>query len=109
MADLDAQLADKLAAVGLIPKRHRAALGPFLDSYITTRADVKPATAIVYGHTRRCLVEYFGEGKPLQEITSGDADAWRLWLLNHEKLADNTARRRCGIAKQFFKAATRKR
>ncbi len=109
VADLDMQLADKLAAVGLIPKRQRATLGAFLDSYIAARADVKPATAIVYGHTRRCLVEYFGAEKPLQEITAGDADAWRLWLLDHEKLADNTVRRRCGIAKQYFKAAVRRR
>ena len=109
VADLDAQLADKLAAVGLIPKRQRATLGAFLDSYIAVRADVKPATAIVYGHTRRCLVEYFGAEKPLQEITAGEADAWRLWLLDHEKLADNTVRRRCGIAKQYFRAAVRRR
>ena len=109
IAELDTQLADKLAAVGLIPKRQRATLGAFLDSYIGGRADVKPATAIVYGHTRRCLVEYFGAEKPLQEITAGDADGWRLWLLGHEKLADNTVRRRCGIAKQYFKAAARRK
>jgi len=109
VADLDGQLADKLAAVGLIPKRQRATLGAFLDSYVTARADVKGSTAIVYGHTRRCLVEYFGADKPLQKITAGDADEWRLWLLDHEKLADNTVRRRCGMAKQFLKAAARKR
>ena len=105
----DRRLYDKLAAVGLIPQRQKATLAAFLDSYIAARADVKPATAIVYGHTRRCLVEYFGPEKLLREITAGDADAWRLWLLDHEKLADNTVRRRCGIAKQYFKAAVRRR
>jgi integrase len=69
---------------------------------------VNGSTATVYGHTRRCLVEYLGADRPLQEITAGDADAWRLWLIEHEKLADNTVRRRCGIAKQFFKAAMRR-
>ena len=29
--------------------------------------------------------------------------------MDHEKLADNTVRRRCGIAKQFFQAAVRRR
>ena len=29
-------------------------------------------------------------------------------MIDHEKLADNTVRRRCGIAKQFFKAAVRR-
>jgi integrase len=109
LAKITDDLNGKLAAVGRIPKRQLAILGVFLDSYIAARSDVKPATAIVYGHTRRCLAEYFGAEKPLQKITAGDADAWRLWLLDHEKLADNTVRRRCGIAKQYFKAAMRKR
>jgi len=109
VAGLDLAMADKLAAVGLVPKREAATLAAFLDAYIDGRTDVKGSTAIVYGHTRRCLVEYFGAAKPLQEITAGDADAWRLWLRDHERLADNTVRRRCGIAKQFFKAAVRRR
>jgi len=109
VAGLDLAMADKLAAVGLVPKREAAPLAAFLDAYIAGRTDVKGSTAIVYGHTRRCLVEYFGAAKPLQEITAGDADAWRLWLRDHERLADNTVRRRCGIAKQFFKAAVRRR
>ena len=29
--------------------------------------------------------------------------------MNHEKLADNTVRRRCGIAKQFCRVAVRRR
>jgi integrase len=73
----------------------------------------------VYGHTRRCLVEYFGAVKPLTEITPADADDWRRWLglAKNEKrperggqgLSDNTVRRRCGIARQFFRDAVRRR
>jgi integrase len=84
-------------------------LGPFLDAYIAARSDAKPSTKLVWGHTRRCLVEYIGAEKPLREITPGDADAWRLWLAEHEKLAQNTVNRRCGIAKQFFRAAFRRK
>jgi integrase len=111
VTDLGPQLADRLARVGLIPKAgaKAATLGPFLGSYVKGRADVKQSTATVYGHTRRCLIEYFGAEKSLHEISQGDADQWRLWLGSHEKLADNTIRRRCGIAKQFFKAAVRHR
>ena len=108
--DLEDALLDKLADFGVIAHRQRLAgdkLGAFLDSYITTRAK-KASTATAWGHTRRCLVDYFGADKPLAEITEGDADEWRLWLADHEKLADNTVRRRCGIAKQFFRAATKK-
>jgi len=53
---------------------------------------VKPTTATVYGHTRRNLVEYFGADKPLHDITSGDADEWRLGLINKENLAENKLR-----------------
>ena len=95
-------LYSKLTQVGLVTERKTALLGPFLDAYIVRRVDVKGSTATVYGHTRRCLVDYFGSGKPLLDVSAGDADDWRRWLASHEKLADNTVRRRCGIAKQFF-------
>ena len=90
VAELDAGLADKLAAVGLIAKRQRATLKAFLEGYVKNRSDVKGSTATVYGHTRRCLLDFFGADRPLQEITPGDADEWRLWLATHERLADNT-------------------
>jgi len=109
VADLGDDLAGKLAAVGLVPKREAATLGDFLQGYVDSRGDVKGSTATVYGHTRRCLLGYFGPDKPLREITQGDADSWRLWLVSNQELADNTVRRRCGIAKQFFKAAVRRR
>ncbi len=118
VANLDGMLYDKLAAVGLVRKRSTMTLASFLDSYIVTRSDVKKSTATVYGHTRRCLIQFFGAEKPLREITAGDADEWRIWLAEHKEtrdgkqttvtLADNTVARRCGIAKQFFRAALRK-
>ena len=46
---------------------------------------------------------------PLRDNYQGDADSWRLWLITDQKLADNTVRRRCGLAKQFFRAAQRQR
>lgn len=112
----------KLAKYELVAPRvkvERTTLGPFLESYVAGRSDVKGSTATVYGHTKRCLIDYFGANKPLDEITPADADDWRRWLskpINEKKpaeggqgLADNTSRRRCGIAKQFFRAAIRRR
>jgi integrase len=55
------------------------------------------------------LVDFFGTGKRLRDITAGDADAWRIWLAKQEGLAENTVRRRSGIAKQFFRAAVRRK
>ncbi len=109
VAGLDSTMADKLAKVGLIGKQKRATLAAFLDNYVDGRPDWKGSTATVYGHTRRCLVDYFGAEKPLHEITADDAAQWRAWLSSHEKLADNTVRRRSGIAKQFFRAAVRQK
>ncbi len=109
LTQIDDTLAERLAKVGLIPKRESARLAEFVDGYIANRGNVKPATTKVYGQTRRCLVEYFGEDKPLREITPGDADNWRQWLIDHEELSSNTVRRRCGIAKQFFRAAERQK
>ena len=52
------------------------------------------------------LVDCFTAGKPLQDFTAGDGDNFRLYLLGRG-LAENTVRRRCGRAKQFFTAAVR--
>jgi integrase len=112
LADLSDTMHGRLAATGLVKARKFStlALGAFLDQYIADRPDVKPATRLVYGHTRRCLVAYFGADRPLRDISPGDADQWRtVFLNNREKLADNTIRRRTGIAKQFFRAAQRRK
>ncbi len=109
VAERDSAMVDKLVGVGLIPKQQRATLQAFLDNYIEGRPDWKGSTATVYGHTRRCLIEYFGVEKPLHEITPDDAAQWRSWLASDQKLADNTVRRRSGIAKQFFRQAVRQK
>lgn len=108
LAGLDDEVYGKLTGVGLVEQRQSVRLGAFLDDYIESRHDVKPGTATVYGHTRRNLIEFFGVHKPLGEITPGDADQWRLYLIG-QNLADNTVRRRCGLAKQFFRVAVRRK
>lgn len=125
-ASLDDVLYDRLVRVGLVQSREhqrQTTLKQYLDAYVNGRADVKGSTAVVYGHTRRNLIDYFGASKPLRDITAGEADAWRIWLAKEaskngrgkkddEKqkgLSDNTVRRRCGIAKQFFRAAVRRK
>ena len=107
VAKLDTDMSDKLAAVGLIPKKENATLQAFVDSYIASRTDVKERTHDLYEQTRRSLLEFFAPGKPLTNITPGDADEWRLFMLG-TGLGDNTVRRRCGRAKQFCRAAVRK-
>jgi integrase len=111
LAGLDDGIYKKLADVGLVAKRPKVEsvlLGAYLQRYADDRIDVKQATRVVYRHTRGNLVDFFGPDKPLRDITPGDADQWRLYLIK-QGLADNTIRRRCGIAKQFFRAAVRRK
>ncbi len=108
LTGLDEIMYDKLAAVGLVTPRTCTTLGAFLDTYIRKRSDVKAGTRTVYGHTRRNLVAFFSENKPLRDIGEDDADQWRLFLLE-QGVGENTVRRRCGVAKQFFKTALKRK
>jgi len=114
VAALPDVLRKRLAAVGLAdgpgPKPEQAApltLGAFLDAYLTGRTDLKLSTRVALGQAVRLLVEHFGPDRPLRTITPGDADDWPIFL-KARGLAEATIRRRCGQAKQMFRAATRK-
>jgi|HubBroStandDraft_6_1064221.scaffolds.fasta_scaffold37911_3 integrase len=109
LGQLGDRMARKLARVGLMAKRSSARLGPFLADYKASRVDLKSSTQIIHENVRRNLLAFFGPDKPLREITAGDADLWRLNLIGTEKLGPNTVRKRCGIAKQFFKSALRQK
>lgn len=115
VAGLGEVLAAKLVKHGLIAPRKPSvvepvtpALGAFIDEFIASRIDVKPGTKEIYQQIRRNLVEYFGEGMPIGDITDGDADEFRLDLIG-QKLSEATVRRRCGLAKQVFRRAVKKR
>jgi len=104
----------RLAVAGLDPERPNTHLAAFLDAYVARRVGVtaKKSTARIWSHTQRSLIAFFGADKPLQKITPGDADNWQLDLTKRQgklgpHMADSTVRRRCGIAKQFFRAALR--
>jgi hypothetical protein len=120
VAGLAPALADKLAAVGLIPPRPGAApaeskaeaqrqpLKAFLDAYIAGRSgDAKPGTLTAMKTGAARLVKYFQAERELASITPGDADEWARWLLKHHAAA--TAGRTVKWARQLFRAAVRKR
>lgn len=110
LGDIGDDLHAKLAAVGLVAPRNATptvALGPFLNEYIAGRIDVKSSTTRHLHDARKNLIAFFGADKALADISPGDADEFRRSLLR--ELGENTVRRRCGRAKQFFRAALRKR
>jgi integrase len=108
LTGIDESMYDKLAGVGLVGRRDSVKLRAFLDAYIEERSDVKPGTSITYKWVRLNLTDFFGDDKPLREITPGEADQWRLYLVK-QGMADDTIRRRCGTAKQFFRVAVRRK
>lgn len=103
-------LHNRLVRVGLVSGTARSArmLGEFLQGYIDGRTDAKPRTIINLKRAQKLLVEFFGEQKPLGEISEGDADEYWRFLIG-KGLHANTARRLAGRAKQFFRHALRKR
>ena len=92
-------------------------LAAFIDAYIADRTDAKPRTIINLKAARKELVGFFGADRALRDISDGDADDFSRYLLRpregsdakRKALGQNTARRVCGRAKQFFRAAIRKR
>jgi len=111
VTDLEPPLAKKLARVGLIAKTEAKAavtLGPFIESYVKSRVDVKPATKEVWRQGEMGLIEFFGSDKSIGEITPGDADNYKLHLIG-KKLAPMTVRKRLQFATMIFRAAMRRR
>ena len=115
MAKLPDDLHRKLAKVGILVPRagdEEAAAVPtletFIDAYIEKRkADTNPGTRVNYKQAKTYLVKFFGEMRPLNKITEGEAEDFKLDLLT--KLSENTAKRLCGRAKQFFAKAVKDR
>ncbi len=114
LSNLPYPLKIKLAKAGLIesdlpegtpveePKK--TFLGAFLDGYILSRRDIKPATLVVWQQPCRNLKEFFGEDKRLADITPGDCKQFKEWLLL-QKLAPTTKDKRLKFAREFFNAA----
>ncbi|MHB8897714.1 MAG: tyrosine-type recombinase/integrase [Thermoguttaceae bacterium] len=109
VAELNDDLRDKLAGVGLVERRARATVGDFTERYIDGRVDLKPLTIRHLKQARTNLVEYLGKDRPLSSVTPGDADGFVLHLIGKGFSANTTVRRQTGRAKQFFRAAVRKK
>ena len=112
VSELDKAMRIKLERVSLLdPKEHLAIpkLQEFIDSYIASRTDVKHSTKAIYGQARKSLIQYFGGDKEITSINEADAEDWKNQLSTGEKLSEGTIRKRCAIAKLFFKRAVKKR
>jgi integrase len=118
---LDATIYERIARTGLLPSREPVTaqvvtLKAFLADVFAT-AQVKPGTLVFYGHTRRCLLKYFGEDRDIAGIGAKDADAFHAWLAQHDfaedgadkprRLSPATVSRRLLLARHTFHKAIR--
>src|SRR5690606_15815237 len=90
VADLNVVLYDKLAEVELVTPREpqqakpAVCLGAYLDRYIDNRQEVAANTRRNWRDCRSKLVEHFGESRPIDQISPGDADGWVQSLVNRK-------------------------
>lgn len=107
LAELDDRTHGRLAAVGLVKprERHNATLETLLNAFFSTLA-VKSGTATTYNQTRRCLMEHFGDARPLKSIAALDCDRWRQ-TLRDTGLAEATISKRVKTARQIFRQGVR--
>lgn len=115
LQSIDAELRERLVGAGLLEPEKRLSLGKFCDEFLSSRGDVAPATAIRDRQVVLLLKEKFGEERRLDSISVRDAEEWRRWLKSEgnkrdssrAELAENTVRRRTGVARQIFATAVR--
>src|SRR5262249_27590072 len=100
----------KLSRVGLVAPRNGTTptVRRFIETYIGGRNDLKAGTRAAAGFDALSLFTYFGDTKLLRDVTPGDADDFAVWLKG-QGLANATIGRRLIRAKQFFRAAMRRR
>ncbi len=99
--DLPDELANKLASVGLVPKRDATTIGGLMETFLAANPQAKPATLVVWGQVARDLRKHFGEDQPLRSIGRVEAEDFRQWLITR-KLAATTIHKRLQFSRQFF-------
>lgn len=109
---IDDTLRCRIAKAGLIAERKSARLGEYIAAYMERRVDAKTGTKLKWKATAAQLNTFFGEGRDIRTITSGDADAFRLMLVGSDtrrggKMMPNTIAKHIKVASLFFNAAMR--
>jgi integrase len=106
-------LYERLVVAGLVQSRTPAAacnvpsLGAFVDAFLAGRDDLKPNTRMTFMQTRKALVKHFGEDRPIDAVSAGDADEWVAAL--RKEYSPATIATFIKRARQMFRHATRKK
>lgn len=109
IAELDQVMLDRLSSVGLIQGQGRRSLtfAEWIGEYINARTDLAGRTVNNLQQAEGYIVGFLGKTKLLRDVSPGDGDELWRWMLT--QLGENTVRRHMGRAKQFTRAAYRKR
>jgi integrase len=108
VAGIGDDLAEKLAAVKLIPERQQATLGAFLDDYRASHFhEWKAGTRTQNEQRCQNLTEVFGADRPLHTITEADARQMKE-AMHADGLADATIHRRIRAYRNYFAEAARR-
>ena len=100
---LDDVIHARIAKAGLTTPRQaqqKYTLKTLIEKFQGTLS-VKPSTEAMYRHTGRNLLAYLTD-RPLTEITNQNADEFRVWLKQDQKLAEATTGRRIVAARTIF-------
>ncbi len=111
LANLGDDLHKKIARAGLCqPREAKPAsltLGAFIESYITSRQDIKPNTVRIMRRAKALMVAFFGSDRSLDTIGTTDAEEWYQSLVG-EHYAPATIGRTVKYARQFYTVAIRR-
>ncbi len=111
VADVPENMAERLAAVGLIAARQQRVTMPlkkFLDTFVASKHRVKPATKEIWGQVVRNLVDHFGVERDVTTITEEAAEGFKDYLTD-QNLARTTISKRLQFTRGFFKFAVKKK
>ena len=102
VANVGDELAEKLAAAGLIPKRVSSTVGAFLADYLEQRrGDSKPATAVTIHRVVTDLTAFLGANTGMRAVTVERAEGFKRHYQD-KQLAPATTYRRLKMAKMLF-------
>lgn len=85
-------------------------LAAYVEMYVKSRTELKPATRYLFELTGSYLKRFFGETTPIDKLTRQGARDWRTALARGDfsdgrAMADVSVCHRCGDAKTLFKRA----
>lgn len=106
---IDDKLHAKLAKCGLVPARSAqrcTRLADLIDDIHRRNTTWKSHTRDNHKAARRVMIAYFGNNRDVTTITELQAEEFREHLRKHS--SENTVRRRCSYARQYFKVFSKK-